>query len=39
MGLDVDLSAAGLGVRTARYAIIVDDLVVKYVGVCTPHLL
>jgi peroxiredoxin len=33
MGLDVDLSANGLGVRTARYAIILEDLVVKYVEV------
>jgi len=33
MGLDVDLSAAGLGVRTARYGIILEDLVVKYVEV------
>ncbi|KAF9060404.1 1-Cys peroxiredoxin isozyme [Rhodocollybia butyracea] len=33
LGLTLDLSAAGLGVRTARYALILDDLVVKYVDV------
>jgi len=33
MGLDKDLSAVGFGIRTARYAIILDNLVVKYVGV------
>ncbi|KAK0493556.1 1-Cys peroxiredoxin isozyme [Armillaria luteobubalina] len=32
MGLSVDLSARpGFGTRTARYAMIIDDLVVKYV--------
>jgi len=33
LGLTLDLSAAGLGLRTARYAIILDDLVVKYLEV------
>ncbi|CAA7270351.1 unnamed protein product [Cyclocybe aegerita] len=33
IGLDKDLTAVGLGIRTARYALILDDLVVKYVGV------
>lgn len=33
LGLSVDLTAAGLGVRTARFALILDDLVVKYIGV------
>ena len=35
MGLTVDLSGAGigLGVRTTRYALVLDDLVVKYLGV------
>ena len=33
LGLDKDLSAAGLGHRTWRFAIVIDDLVVKYLGV------
>ena len=35
LGLTVDLSGAGigLGVRTTRYALVLDDLVVKYIGV------
>ena len=33
MGLDKDLSAVGFGMRTERYALVLDDLVVKYVGV------
>lgn len=33
MGLSVDLSAVGFGTRTARYAMIIDNLVVKYVEV------
>lgn len=33
LGLDKDLSAAGLGQRTWRFAIVLDDLVVKYLGV------
>lgn len=33
MGLDLDLSAIGLGTRTNRYALIIKDLVVQYVGV------
>ena len=35
LGLTVDLSGAGigLGVRTARFALVVDDLKVPYLGV------
>lgn len=33
IGLDKDLSAIGFGTRTERYALIIDDLVVKYIGV------
>ncbi|KAF5375780.1 hypothetical protein D9757_008976 [Collybiopsis confluens] len=33
LGLSIDLSALAFGTRTARYAIILDDLVVKYVDV------
>ncbi|KIJ56121.1 hypothetical protein M422DRAFT_23496 [Sphaerobolus stellatus SS14] len=33
LGLSVDRSAQGLGIRGARYALLLDDLVVKYVGV------
>ncbi|KAJ7834035.1 1-Cys peroxiredoxin isozyme [Mycena olivaceomarginata] len=33
LNLSVDLTDKGLGVRTARYAMIIDDLVVKYVEV------
>jgi len=33
IGLDKDLSSFGLGTRTWRYALVIDDLVVKYVGV------
>lgn len=33
LGLDRDLSANGMGVRSYRYALVVDDGVVKYVGV------
>jgi len=33
LDLSVDLTDKGLGVRTARYAMIIDDLVVKYVEV------
>ncbi|KAJ7220817.1 Redoxin [Mycena pura] len=32
LGLSVDLSAVGFGTRTARYAMVIDDLVVKYFG-------
>lgn len=32
IGLSVDLSQARLGLRTARYALVLDDLVVKYIG-------
>ncbi|KDQ51864.1 hypothetical protein JAAARDRAFT_62226 [Jaapia argillacea MUCL 33604] len=33
LGLTIDLNARGLGIRTNRYAMIIDDLVVKYVEV------
>ncbi|KAG2121951.1 thioredoxin-dependent peroxidase [Suillus clintonianus] len=33
LGLSVDLTERGMGIRTARYAMIIDDLVVKYVEV------
>ncbi|KAF7369340.1 Peroxiredoxin [Mycena venus] len=33
LDLSVDLTDRGLGVRTARYAMIIDDLVIKYVEV------
>lgn len=33
LGLSVDLTDRGLGVRTARYAMIIDDLVVRYIEV------
>ena len=35
LGLDVDLSGAGIGLgkRTTRYALVLDDLKVKYLGV------
>ncbi|EPS94317.1 hypothetical protein FOMPIDRAFT_1169842 [Fomitopsis schrenkii] len=33
IGLDKDLSAIGFGTRTDRYALVLDDLKVKYVGV------
>ncbi|KAB5588824.1 hypothetical protein CTheo_7734 [Ceratobasidium theobromae] len=32
LGLDVDLSGHGLGIRTSRYLLIIDDLVVKHVA-------
>ncbi|KAF9477203.1 thioredoxin-dependent peroxidase [Pholiota conissans] len=32
IGFTFDLTAKGLGLRTGRYALILDDLVVKYVG-------
>lgn len=38
LGLTLDLTARGFGVRTARYALIIDDLVVKYIGVRTHSL-
>ncbi|KAI0791032.1 1-Cys peroxiredoxin isozyme [Abortiporus biennis] len=31
IGLSKDLSARGMGTRTARYALIIDDLVIKYI--------
>ncbi|KAJ7073890.1 1-Cys peroxiredoxin isozyme [Mycena amicta] len=31
LNLSIDLTDKGLGVRTARYALIIDDLVVKYI--------
>jgi peroxiredoxin len=33
LGLAVDKTAEGMGIRTARYAIILEDLVVKFVDV------
>jgi len=33
LGLSLDLSAIGLGVRSKRYAAIVDDGTVTYLGV------
>ncbi|KAG8221449.1 Redoxin [Butyriboletus roseoflavus] len=33
IGLSIDLSARGLGIRTTRYALILDDLVVKHIHV------
>lgn len=33
IGLDADLSAAGLGTRSKRYAMIVDNGIVKWMGV------
>ena len=33
LGLQLDLTAKGFGIRTGRYAIVVDDLVIKYIGV------
>ncbi|CAO3624863.1 unnamed protein product [Cunninghamella blakesleeana] len=33
LGLDQDLTKNGMGIRSKRFAIVVDDLVVKYVGV------
>jgi len=36
LGLTLDISIAGSsGLRTGRYAMIIDDLVVKYLGVET----
>ena len=33
LGLSIDLSAKGLGVRTTRYALVLEDLVVKHIQV------
>lgn len=33
LGLDRDLTASGMGVRSYRYAMIVDDGIVRYLGV------
>jgi alkyl hydroperoxide reductase 1 len=33
LGLTQDLTKNGMGIRSKRFAIVVDDLVVKYVGV------
>jgi alkyl hydroperoxide reductase 1 len=35
LGLSVDLTARGMGIRTGRWAIILDDLKVTYVGTDT----
>lgn len=32
LGLDKDLSAIGFGTRTDRYALVLDDLKIKYIG-------
>jgi len=32
LGLSVDMSSRGFGTRTNRYALIIDDLVIKYIG-------
>ncbi|KIJ56335.1 hypothetical protein M422DRAFT_239558 [Sphaerobolus stellatus SS14] len=32
LGLSLDLSAHGFGLRTGRFAIVIDDLKVKYIG-------
>ncbi|KAH9476113.1 Putative peroxiredoxin [Psilocybe cubensis] len=32
LGLTLDLTDKGFGIRTARYALIIDDLVIKYFG-------
>ncbi|KAI0828517.1 Redoxin [Trametes gibbosa] len=37
LGLSQDLSAVDFGTRTKRYALIIDDLKVKYVGVETAR--
>lgn len=33
IGMKLDLTGPGLGIRSKRYALVLDDLVVKYVGV------
>lgn len=33
LGLQIDLTSKGFGIRTNRFAIIVDDLVIKYIEV------
>ena len=33
IGLEKDLSSAGFGLRTARYALVIENFVVTYVGV------
>ncbi|KAI8342829.1 Redoxin [Chlamydoabsidia padenii] len=37
LGLDQDLTANGMGIRSKRFAIVVDDLTVTYVGVETAR--
>lgn len=37
LGLSQDLTAGGMGIRSKRFAIVVDDLVVKYLGVETER--
>ncbi|KAG2198411.1 hypothetical protein INT47_008988 [Mucor saturninus] len=37
LGLSQDLTANGMGIRSKRFAIVVDDLVVKYVGIETER--
>ena len=36
LGLTQDLSARGLGRRSQRYAMLVDDQIVKYIAVESP---
>lgn len=33
LGLQIDLTAKGFGIRTGRFAIISDDLIIKYIEV------
>ncbi|TFK98088.1 thioredoxin-dependent peroxidase [Pterulicium gracile] len=33
LGLSLDLKAKGMGIRTARYALVIKDLVLEYVGI------
>lgn len=33
LGLTQDLTKMGMGIRSKRFAIVIDDLVVKYIGV------
>jgi len=36
LGLSLDLTARGLGIRTTRFAMILDDLKVTYIGIEEP---
>jgi peroxiredoxin len=35
LGLELDISAAGLGIRSQRFALIADDGVVQWIGIDT----